>query len=372
MNIQLRKIDSDTYIWDDQVFKDLKHAAFDVDYKKASAAEKAIALQQVKDFEVWFIQYADDIFKGAKYDYEAVVGNTYALMHKELTQGQAKSFFRYSLYVAREYMVNLQQCRVMDVSTIDRYETELRNMCCDLEWLIINYEVVCKNTCQKMRPTTGAYKGFSPHDMQMTINHFYYMEDVPSIRDLTCSKMKNVLIFQIRMLLETMGRNIIGYVDIVDAKGQVSKKFTQVAWEFLSSNNNHNGWNVTLPNGLPIKTVHTVSKWANSFVHTSYYYTDYFQFYAMCVADELFRYPSIASGKVPCRWNINFGDIHITGYEALKADFENYVNKRGRRSSSFFLCMKDWLLRLIKKQKKTVVSVNWKELKDVGAWIDSI
>jgi hypothetical protein len=94
-----------------------------------------------------------------------------------------------------------------------------------------------------------------------------------------------------------------------------------------------------------------VHRWAHTFVHTTYLYSSYLQFFALKVIEELFVIPKdgikIYNGKYTR--NSQFASIEIRRYKSLRRDFEQQL-----------------------KKKIPGVSVQWMKYKDVGAYIISL
>lgn len=74
----------------------------------------------------------------------------------------------------------------------------------------------------------------------------------------------------------------------------------------------------------------SINNWSNSFVHTTYIYSSYIQFYALKTINVLFSSKS-KSIKIYTGKNIrkfDCADIKITNYNSLKTDFENSLKSR--------------------------------------------
>ena len=152
--------------------------------------------------------------------------------------------------------------------------------------------------------------------------------------------------FQIRQLLEVFGKNLLGYYSISDKNGVEVKKFTHVAWDFIHNENKKKTSRIKCP--FDTQMILFISKWANDFVHTTYLYSSYIQFFVLKVIKVLFT-PAregveIYSGKITR--SFNYAEIKITNYNSLKMDFEKMLRDR-----------------------TPDIVVDWKNIENVGAYI---
>jgi hypothetical protein len=188
----------------------------------------------------------------------------------------------------------------------------------------------------------------SPTDLFSAAKTLFKIEEFSKMEDLYLRDLKPVVMFQIRQLLEVYGRELIGYYSINDKNGLPAKKFTQVSWEFIKKEVKSQNPRIKL--SFDLQMIIDINKWSNDFVHTTYLYSSYIQYFVINSINVLFT-PRITgikiyNNKISNRYDIT--DIQIIKYNSLKLDFEAYLNK-----------------------KITNTSVEWMPTNKVGAYIIS-
>lgn len=226
-----------------------------------------------------------------------------------------------------------------------RYIHTLTSLDADLEKYIANFEVNYRESKTKISLTSGRRANLSPTEIYSASRELFYIEECENIEDLYLRDLKPVVMFQIRQLIELFGKNILGYYSIVDNNGNEIKKFTQEAWKFIKEECKKADSRIEFPYNLDI--ILSINDWSNSFVHSTFIYSSFIQFYALESLNLLFRPISkgvkIYNGKV--RRSNQFTEIKIINYNSLKSDFENHLKNYMR------------------------LKVDWMPLNEVGAYI---
>jgi len=313
-------------------------------FKKTKAvADGDVYFQSIIDVMDWMITYAQDVFNGKKYDDEHLIPRVFVAETDIKKVNTYKDHIRYCLYIASDYAQTMKN-NILQRAHLDRYENLTYQIESDFEWLIAQYES-CFKGANDVEVLHGSSPDLMPRQILFAANNLYYLEDVPQVEDLDFRNMKPYMMFHLRQLLELLGKNLIGYRNITDKNGRIVPKMTQVSWQFLDEKCKNAKWNIQMP--LPLNCVVKISKWANSFVHTTRIYSIYLQFYALTLTAKLMKIPATGVNTFFQRghWNVNYGDFRIENYYWLKKDFERYVWDRGK---SF---------------------VEWKPLDKVGAYL---
>ena len=293
----------------------------------------------------WLIAYANDVFKGQKYDDEHLIPLVFVSEAYIKKKNTYKQYIRHCLYIAADYAETMKS-NVLQRNHLDRYENLTYQIESDFEWLVVRFEC-CFKGAKDVEVMHGSAPDVMPRQILFAANNLYYLEDVPQVEDLDFRNMKPYMMFHLRQLLEVLGKNLIGYRNITDKNGRIVPKMTQVAWQFLDESSKSAKWSLQMP--LQLSSVVRLSKWANSFVHTTRIYSIYLQFYALAVVGKLMKGPAAGVNTFFCHnhWNVNYGDFRVENYYWLKKDFEKYIWERGKNY------------------------VEWKPLDKVGAYLMS-
>lgn len=290
-------------------------------------------------------KYCDKEFRGKIFTYDHIIPQVFVTEMK--SENAYKQYLRYSLYCSNKYAVFLK--KFIKIENLYRYKTLRLNLLCDNEWLLANYETINKNANKEINLTCGSRSGMTPRDMSFALRELTIIENAPDIKDIDLRDIQPYRMFIMRQLLETLGKNLIGFSSIVDGNNKPIHKFTQVSWDFLSEySKKSTTWKLSIP--FNISSIYTLNRWLNSFVHVGYIYASYIQYYAtnflcdfMCPPKNFVQ---CFNGK---KQHFDWGDFRIENYNALKNDFENYI-----------------------KTKSKNASVNWLDVNNVGAYIISL
>lgn len=293
----------------------------------------------------YLIGYCYQVFNGKKYSFDHVVPQLFVL--EVISDQQWKQFLRCSLYALQEYLVCLKAYK-LHRQNVHQYKSLVLMLVSDAEWLLVNYEVACKQSVPQLDVTCGASRQLSTHDLKFSMNELFFIDDCDDFSSFDMRDVKPNFMFIVRQFLETIGNRLIGFCQINDNNGKPIHKFTQVSWDYLSQSKIA-GQCIRLP--YQISTIHKICKWSNSFVHARWLHASYIQFYALDFVNHLMAGPK---QPVKCHDGRNcqstlFGDFRIEHYDQLKADFEGYV-----------------------KNKHPQATVDWLPLNDVGAYILSL
>lgn len=358
--ITYKQISPDTYIMDIQERDILSNIGkqFDNNANPTQTDRQDYYDAFVKYFD-FIIQYCQTELNGKTYSYDHIIPQVFVY---EIKSEQAyKQYWRSYLYCAQLYLQFLKS--YIQICYLERYETLRWNLISDIELLIAQYEKYNKNFSGNIELSCGARKDVSTLDMLWVLRELHSIENIPDIKDISLRDIKPYQMFVIRQILEKIGKNAIGYDQIVDKNGKVVPKFTQISWEFLNEYSKCASWKITTP--ISISSIHLLNKWANSFVHNGHIYASYIQYYAFLIINELMHGPKNPIKCYDGRSHIStlYGDIRIEKYNLLKRDFEKYINSKSssRKSILHFFC-----------KKKNEVFVQWKNVDKVGAYILSL
>ncbi len=336
--------DIDNNIIVSKEFVDFKKQQSDYFVKKDELTKKKYN-KSLKVFFTWYLKYCKTIFNNKTYDDKLIAESIFRNHTK--TEHQWKEYLHKSLYVSMLYVEVLQD--KINERNIGAYKYTLLGLEIDLEWLIANFEIYYKNTIDKVYLQSRRSRLLSPRDILFAANSLFYIEDYEKVEEIYLRDLKPVVMFQIRQLLEIFGKNLIGYHSIEDKDGNQIKKFTQIAWKFLKEENKKKLPRITY--SFDIIPILKINDWTNSFVHTTYIYSNYIQFFALKTLNILFfsKTKGVKTFEGKRNYNFNYSDIRITEYENLKLDFESFVKKEDKNAQ-----------------------INWLDKKDVGAYIISL
>lgn len=327
--IQLRQVYDGSYVIDVPEWNTLKNKRTQFMNDRKNPSFQSELYDALKAYINWFVGYCNSTIGNTVYSMDTVTPQLFIIEAKN--EGQWKSYLRYSLYASRLYVQHIDS--VMKVAHIDRYEDLIAILESDLEWLIINYEHTCCNENRPIHTTVGARKRAYPLEVLMLTERFFNIEEVPGLVDLGFFSLKPNILFLIRQLLELVGKNLIGYTEIVDDKGNANHQFTQAAWTFLAEKEKDRGkrWELSLP--VKCSTIQKLNAWTNSFVHAGSFNMIWQQYYALEIVETLMKPVSnyVAECRGGKRQSIEFGDFRVKGYYWLRKDFESYVRNGAQR-----------------------------------------
>ena len=312
---------------------------------KSNCKKKRTFFEDTKNFFDWYISYVDLILKGKKYNNDKIAEIIFLEQLKN--EQHFIEYLKKCLFISKQYVEYLKSN--IKQKNINRYEHSITNLRIDLERIITYWEFFPYNEVEKICLRSGRRKNLIPYEIYSSIKELFFIEEYDKIDDLYLRDLKPVVMFQIRQLLEIYGKNLIGYNLILDGNGIPIKKFTQVAWEFIKTEVKKKNSRIELP--FNIDMIMEINSWANSFVHSTYIYSSYIQFFAInCIRDLFKQDKDGVFYNNEWHSNANYGAVKINNYESLRKDFEEYLNN---------------------KHSNTNFQIIWKELKDVGAHIIS-
>lgn len=331
----------------EEVFK-----AHDAYYTKHLIDQGPILFDKTVVLVNWFDQYAEDVFQGKIYSLQHLVGMLFD--ERELkSDAEIADSFRYQMYAEREYLHEFVD--ILKVGHLDCFKNAFWDTFVYVEHIVWGVEFyIWKSPVAKTIPRYGSSGVLRVSDIHSSLRSLFYIESLQNINDIYFRDLKPNVVFQIRQLLEKMGKNLIGYSRIVDKQGNLVKKHTQVAWKFIDQKNRtkNTAWKIYFP--IDQSVILKVNNWANQFVHDSLIYSNYMQMLAIRVVNELLKAPARPITTYDGNnhtWNSEFGDIKIENYEVMKADFEHFLEEQDRQNT---------------------LIVQWLPLGKVGAYILSL
>jgi hypothetical protein len=334
---------SNEIIIDIPAFHDLSDLQYEY-FKKTTDASLQIKLfKGLIDFLDFCIQYADAVFKGKKYTFDHIAPQLFVTKIK--ADGQFKSYLRNALYASMLYAKKLRDS--LKKEDIINCEELILTLLADYEWLLANYDnECCGNSITKV--CHSSRRSMDPMDLKWSANQLMFLEQTQDLKNVDYRNVKPAVMFVIRQCLEVLGKNLIGFDEIVDANGKPIHQFTQVSWTFLHEMEKQNKNVVSLP--LKAVTVEALNSWTNSYVHNPVIYACYVQFYALEMLYE-FSQPAKRGVKTydgKCHSNMTYGKFIVPSYSVMKQEFEGYIHQT---------------------RPKLTFKVNWLQPEEVGAYI---
>ena len=351
-----REKESNVYVMDIKERDVLSFLGNQFDYNKNPTPQERRAYYDAFIKYIDFaLNYCQTELNGKTYTEKHIIPQVFKVEIK--TEQAYKQYWRHSLFCAQLYLEFLKN--YINQQFLERYKTIRLNLMCDIEYLFAQNERWNKNFKREILLTCGARHEVDTFDMLLVLNELKCIENIPDIKDITLRNIKPYQMFVIRQLLELLGKNVIGYDEILDENNRIIPKFTQISWEFLNKYSKKSKWEIITP--ISITYILLLNKWANSFVHSGYIYASYIIHYAVDVINKIMQ-SSIE--PIDCydgkkHQYFLLGDIRINNYNMLRQDFENYINSKTNSRKS-----------IGKQQNK--VCVKWKNIQDVGAYIVSL
>ena len=306
--------------WDDliQCFIPQKPAT---SWKKTKAVKKFIA------FIDWYLAYATNRLGSVSYKMEPTVIDILPLKQIKSDTG-LKNYYRHLIYLLREYAMKIKT--EIKPSTVIRYSNEAFMLGTQMDLCICAYETLLSPAIP-LTPHSYSSQVLSLRDIFWAANALNNIEAIPNIADLYVRDIKPNVIFQIRQLIELLGNRVLGFSSIKNASTHESiHKFTQIAWEFLMSNNGKRAWRIDFQ--IRQDVIFRINKWSNRFVHSGVFTPPYIQFFLLKVFDQLMKPPkaSVTIYDGTPKHSVEFGEIYIYHYDSLKVDFQTFIdNKMG-------------------------------------------
>lgn len=297
-------------------------------------------------FMRYCVDYADKVLKGATYGFDHVAPQLFVTRFSN--DAQYKSYLRYALYAAKLYAEKLITAVKLD--DIENCEELIMTIMADYEWLLAEYER-CYYGNMVSCVCHGSRRSMNPLDLKFSAYQLMFSEQTSDLKHFDYRNTKPVVMFIVRQCLELLGKNIIGFEDIIDVAGNPIHQFTQISWAFLHDMEKQGKVLVKLP--MKAVSVHALVSWTNSYVHNAYIYASYIQYYALEMLNDFSRPASapvlVYDGR--SRISTTFGQFEMPSFSAMKQEFTAYVQMI-RPNLSF--------------------SVNWLSPANVGAYIKAI
>lgn len=317
-----------------------------IDIPELTKLRTKLSKKNCNDFFKWYNNYVISIVKKSEYSKVFICNAVFRNNIK--TAKQVKDYIFANLYISNKYVEYIQKV-INNEKNIKKYKSVIELLKIDLERIIVETEVHHKKSKPKLQLMSGSRKSLLPIEMLSNAETLFYIEKYKKIEEIYSRDLRPLTIFQIRQLLEVYGKKLLGYYSIVNGNDMPIKQFSQISWDFIKKEVKEKKPKIKLP--FDIDVITKINKWANTFVHTGYFCSNYMLHFVLECINDLFKQPSshikIYNGKCPV--NINYGAVEIIDYNVLKQNFEKYL-----------------------KKKSSDANVKWLELKDVGAYIVSL
>lgn len=241
---------------------------------------------------------------------------------------------KYALFAILNYVKVLKE--EINVDDADEYQELILTCVHDFEKVIIMNEIFVKKSMKNLRPLHWAYPIIDSWNMMQACKQQVFVEWSVKNHGLDYRYIRPNSVATIRFLIEKVGRDMLGFKEIVDENGIFQKQFTQVTWNYLQQAPPAIRNSVHI--NVDMNIVFELNKWANVFVHSGIIQPIYLQFYAQKIMMELMK-PATGVIKTilgDVSADITRPDIMIDNYMALKADFESYVQSTAGTSSKVY------------------------------------
>lgn len=296
----------------------------DMHHPNTEKAKKSY-LKKVKTFFRWFIDYANSILPSKSYKIAPMIPILFPL--KNITSKKnLLSHWRYRIYLLREYIMHIE--KVIDYNNVDRYKYDILSIGSEINLCIISYEQL-KDDTKTFITNTYSSDILSITDIYSAANELLYIEEAPDISNIYLRDLKPNVIFQIRQLIELYGKQIIGFKDIKNTTtGESIHKFTQISWEFIEEKNSKSTWLINFP--IDQNIIIRINKWANKFVHSGHFTPTYIQAFILQIIGDILKPPTNSVQIYNGTWHkfLKHGNIRITRYNDLKAEFQQYIDNK--------------------------------------------
>lgn len=334
--------DINAFIIDIPELNELRKHQMDINTKKTTPILVSQYYKSSIAFFDWYIDYCETILNSRNYSDKQICEHIFRPKHKSINQW--KEYLVMSIYISKQYVEYLKT--KLSETNAHKFNHAITGLEIDLEWLIARIEIDYKKNAEQISLSSARRKELSPTDIYFAARSMFHIEEYNGIEDIYLRDLKPVVMFQIRQLLEVFGKNLIGYNSISDKDGNEVKKFTQIAWDFIKSEIKAPNPRIKLP--FDVHMILAINNWANSFVHTTFLYCDYIQFYVLNAIQVLFSSERkgirIFTGSTIRKGDC--ADVLIMDYNSLKRDFEETLESR-----------------------LPGLSVTWMEPEQVGAYI---
>lgn len=326
--------DEDTYEIDILELKIVRKKIWDFKHQVAEDIQKIEVVESLQGFFDWYLNYCSQIIKEKTYSDKDICNY---IFNDIKTEYQYREYLRRNIYISRDYILHLKDS--INIDNIQRYQNTLSTLFIDLEELIIQFEIYSNKTIDSVKRTSWRKRILDPLEIYAATNTLFHIEEFDNIEDMWLGKLKPLVMFQIRQLLEMFGKQLIGFTNLMDKNNHPLKKFTQIAWDFIKEETKKEDSRIELP--FDIDMILFINKWANSFVHTTFIDSSYIQFFVLNALEVLFQSQrngiKVYTGQVSR--NLTISDIKIKNYNALKKDFEAFLKEKNNDSPVIV----DWL-----------------------------
>lgn len=305
----------------------------------------------------WFCSYAVSIFGHTTYTEKQIIDLIFKIRSKEPSQVTKRDIIKKHIYLYYQYIQELLQ--IIQPATAINYKHTIWRIDNDLESLVLLHEAYKSHIdLSQVELTSGVRSGLSSHDICCAAHDLFYIEDNKAINNLYLMDLKPTVTFQIRQMIELYGKRMLGF-DTITSNGSVAKQFTQVAWKFIKERNGCSSkWHIEMP--FDLDSILAINNWANGFTHSAQIDSPHLQYFALITTEALFKPASqrITIYNGHSKLSSMYSEVKIHGYNALKKDFENYLQPQYK-----FLC---WSIR-----RKDKFKVIWTDIENVDAYIIS-
>lgn len=306
----------------------------------------------------WFCTYAVSIFGNTTYTEKQIIDLIFKIRSKEPSQVIKRDIIKKHIYLYYQYIQELLQ--IIQPATAINYKHTIWRIDNDLESLVLLYEAYQSHIdLSLLELTSGVRSGLSSHDICCAAHDLFYIEDNKAINNLYLMDLKPTVTFQVRQMIELYGKRMLGF-DTITSNGSVAKQFTQVAWKFIKERNGcSNKWRIEMP--FDLDSIVAINNWANGFTHSAQIDSPHLQYFALKTTEALFKPAAqrITIYNGHSKLSMMYSEVKIYGYNALKEDFENYLQPQYK-----------FLFWSIKKKDK--FKVIWADIENVDAYIMSL
>lgn len=226
--------------------------------------------------------------------------------------------------------------------------TDFYNFYCQTHW-----EKSDKKNYKPFPVKMGRRSSICLNDQREVIRTMFWLETIPTIDKLSIRDIRPHVQIMIRQSLEMLFKQIIGFEDIVDIKGNRIKQFTQIGAKFLSNYRDtkdqsgcscsSNGWRIELK--VPIKTLERLNSWCNNFTHAPFIHSLPIIYFAY---DQYERFTNKCITQPDCK---------IIGESKMRSEFECYVLKQNPKA-----CVKwpnkDITVEATAAMRRTAIKIN--------------
>lgn len=200
-------------------------------------------------------------------------------------------------------------------------------MLSDCELVLRGVEQVFNN-----RSITGCYwtRGeINLRDITWAMSQLFTLPQSVSRSYIDVRNIQPLTIFMIRQFIETCVKRALGIIDI-EKSGKPAIGLTTPMLKFFFNTTLHNGFTIQCP--VASDCILAIEKWTNKYIHTAIQSQYYIVYNAWMYVNQLIMPASTPVQIFTGRYSQSLlhGDIRITNYNTLKAEFENYINPNGK------------------------------------------